>query len=179
MNDLNNVKEIEKLINNKFSTYQNSISYKDKNYVFISETLESNENSLEKINKVLETVRPLSHIEAYAKLDSWDADPEIDGVNINFRIYSTPYGYLRGKGLLKVKISNQNGNLIESYTKELDVNDFNVGTCGNEEKFCGYIREIRFNFKKSNNLGGLNFGRMEVTFETQGKSFEAVDKAFN
>jgi len=27
--------------------------------------------------------------------------------------------------------------------------------------------------------GGLNFGYIDVTFETQGQSYEAIDKSFN
>lgn len=186
LDELNNVKDFETSINDELSAYQNSISEKDENYKFISESLESSDDSLTKINDVLETVGTVSNIEAYATLDSWDADTDFDGVNVNLRIFSTPYEYMRAKGLLKVSIyhavgflDDQKGELIESFTKELDINDFTTGTCGNEEKYCGFIREIRFEFTKPNNLGGLNFGYMEVTFETQGKSFEAIDETFN
>jgi hypothetical protein len=186
LDELNNVKQIETSIKEQLSAYKNSISEKDKNYEFISESLKSSEESLTKINDVLDTVGTISNIEAYATLDSWDADTDFDGVNVNLRIFSTPYEYIRAKGLLKVSIyhavgflDDQKGELIESFTKELDINDFTTGTCGNEEKYCGFIREIRFDFTKPNNLGGLNFGYMEVTFETQGKSFEAIDETFN
>ena len=186
LDELNNVKQIEISIKEQLSTYKNSISQKDENYEYIAESLNSSEKSLIQINEVLETVRNVSHIEAYATLDSWDADTDIDGVNVKLRIFSTPYEYVRAKGLLKVSIyhavgfmDDQKGKLIESFTKELDINDFTTGTCGNEERYCGFIREIRFEFTEPNNLGGLNFGYMEVTFETQGKSFEAVDETFN
>jgi hypothetical protein len=186
LDELNNLKQIETSIKEQLSAYKNSISEKDKNYEFISESLQSSEESLTKINDVLDTVGTISNIEAYATLDSWDADTDFDGVNVNLRIFSTPYEYVRAKGLLKVSIyhavgflDDQKGEIIESFTKELDINDFTTGTCGNEEKYCGFIREIRFDFTKPNNLGGLNFGYMEVTFETQGKSFEAIDETFN
>jgi len=186
LDELNNVKQIETSIKEQLSAYKNSISSFSINYELISKSLQSSEESLTKINDVLDTVGTVSNIEAYVTLDSWDADTDFDGVNVKLKIFSTPYEYVRAKGLLKVSIyravgflDDQKGELIESFTKELDINDFTTGTCGNEDKLCGFIREIRFDFTKPNNLGGLHFGYMEVTFETQGKSFEAVDKTFN
>jgi hypothetical protein len=180
--DLNELKIVQQKIKDKLSAYVLTISNKDEEFEYINQTLFNAENSLEQINIGLETVGKVTNIEAYARLSSWDADAAVDGIVVDLRIFSTPYQDIRAKGNLKVTlyksvglIDDRKGEFIESFTKELDINDFSVGTCGNEQKKCGFIPEIRFEFTKPNNLGGMNFGYMVVNFETQGKTFEAID----
>ena len=91
-----------------------------------------------------------------------------------------PYAPVRAKGLLTVNayqgvgLDNNKGKLITTFTKQLDINDFDTGTCGADEFPCGFIREIRIPIDAQYTTG-YNDPYIEVTFETQGQAFHATD----
>jgi hypothetical protein len=186
LNELNKIKELETSIKNKLSVYKKTITEKDEEYEFISESLQSSEESLTKINEVSETIRPLQYIGiGTAKKERWTADVGISGILLNVHFFSLPEEHIRAKGKMTVSLYlagvdgwtgtpvNVRGDLQEEWVKSYDISDFSMGTCG--DKKCGFLEDIRLEYSKEHTVKKLNSaGIIEVKFvDESGKEFFA------
>lgn len=120
-----------------------------------------------------------TYIEISASTKNWDADAEKDGLEVELQIFTDPYDYIKASGTLEVALyydvgltTYQKGSLIEEWTKELTVDDFNVGTCGGNK--CGFT-EFRLEYKEPHRFSITSFGYLEAKFTTKTNTYKAID----